>query len=205
MEPPLLRPGATPVTGDHAPCGSCGQPRLTVTFNGVVCNEASWISQQLVGDGHTESDDDPPEEEPALVPERIVPVGSSDSTRGPAPLSSCTSIRNAPLAQLSQCPGGSSPHSRGPDSPLTVHRSIGRGWSLGGEGPSSECLHRTDRAGWLWPPARADRVGQRAATRQEVRSVVERRIGVGHRGEANWPHGPRRDDRRTRHRRSLWQ
>jgi hypothetical protein len=48
-------------------------------------HEARWISSgrptPLVRDGNVESHDDPPDEVPRLVPERIVPPGSPDSTR----------------------------------------------------------------------------------------------------------------------------
>jgi hypothetical protein len=48
-------------------------------------HEARWISSGrptlLVRDGDVESHDDPPDEAPSLFPERIVPVGSPDSTR----------------------------------------------------------------------------------------------------------------------------
>jgi hypothetical protein len=48
-------------------------------------HEARWISSGrptlLVRDGDVESHADPPDEAPSLVPERIVPVGSPDSTR----------------------------------------------------------------------------------------------------------------------------
>jgi hypothetical protein len=48
-------------------------------------HEARWISSDrptsLVRDGNVESRDEPPDEAPSVVPERIVPVGNRDSTR----------------------------------------------------------------------------------------------------------------------------
>ncbi len=48
-------------------------------------HEARWISAgtptDLVKDGQTESHDDPPDEPPTHVPERIAPAGGSDSMR----------------------------------------------------------------------------------------------------------------------------
>lgn len=48
-------------------------------------HEARWFSAgtptSLVRDGRTESRDDPPDEAPTRVPERIAPPGRPDSTR----------------------------------------------------------------------------------------------------------------------------
>ncbi len=48
-------------------------------------HEARWFSSGratfLVKDGNIESHDEPPDEATSVVPERIVPVGSRDSTR----------------------------------------------------------------------------------------------------------------------------
>jgi hypothetical protein len=48
-------------------------------------HDARWMSagapSSLVRDGTTESHDEPPDEEPSVVPERIVPVGGPGSTR----------------------------------------------------------------------------------------------------------------------------
>ena len=48
-------------------------------------HEARWLSAgtptRLVKDGDTEAYDDPPDEPPTRVPERIAPAGGPDSTR----------------------------------------------------------------------------------------------------------------------------